>query len=438
MNGASYKNLLYASSEEETEINFDNAATTPPLRSVISAVCSFAADYSSVHRGGGKKSIAATELFERCRMEIMRFVNADSEHDTLVFTKNTTEAINKLSYRLKSDDGKNIVISTEMEHHSNSLPWRRSFQVEYALTDACGLLLIDDLEAKLKKLCGKVRLVAVTGASNVTGYMNDIYGIAELAHKYGAEIFVDAAQLAPHAFIDMQAHGSPRHIDYIAFSAHKMYAPFGTGVLIAPKKTLMNGSPEYSGGGTVRLVTKDTVIWENPPFKDEAGTPNIMGVIAMAEAVRTLSRIGMQKIAAYEEELTAYAHKKLENIPHIRLYAESPSAAPRIGVLPFNIEDIFHEEIAAMLAHEAGIAVRSGCFCAQPYIQKLMGLNSEQIAHYIKNPALPRPGMVRVSLGFYNKKSEIDKLCDFLEQETVKRKSSRAAARKTYDVRKHF
>ena len=412
MNNRNYENLIIGAEQTDTEICFDNAATTPPFKSVMAAVCGFAPLYSSVHRGSGKKSEAASKLFEQCRKEILSFVNGDPVHDVLIFTKNTTESINKLAAAL-AGESRNIVIATEMEHHSNDLPWRKHFKICYAETDKAGRLCLNDLEDKLKQHKSKVRLVTVTGASNVTGYINDIHTIAEMAHKYGAEILVDAAQLAPHSEIDIKKPDTPGHIDYLAFSSHKMYAPFGTGVLIAPKAVFQKTSPEHSGGGTVNLVTRNNVIWEETPHRDEAGTPNLMGAVAMASALKTLCDVGMNNIAAHEAELMKYALKKMSNISGLRLYCDGKETS-RIGVIPFNIRKIPHQDLAAALSQEAGVAVRSGCFCAQPYVQKLLGMDDQTIKYYQNYPDAARPGMVRISFGLYNTIQEIDRMSDFL------------------------
>ncbi len=400
------------------EINFDNAATTPPFVSVLNALMEFAPYYSSVHRGKGVKSQISSDVFDRARLDVLNFVKGSPDHDTVIFVKNTTEAINKLANRLTDPEntmGKNIVLSTAMEHHSNDLPWRKHFQVNYINIDHSGRLLLDEMEEKLRKHQGKVRLVAVTGASNVTGYVNPIHDMAETAHRYGAEILVDAAQLAPHCPINMGEPGSLRHIDYLAFSAHKMYAPFGSGVLIGPKTCFEKGNPDYSGGGTVKIVTDDYILWDNPPQKEEAGTPNLMGVVALTSALKTLNEIGMVNIERHEAVLTQYALAKLKKIPGITLYTDLQNGAGRIGVIPFNMQGFSHEQLAECLSKEAGIAVRNGCFCAHPYVQRLLKIPPAEMQRYKENPNLPKPGMVRISFGIYNTLQEIDILTECLE-----------------------
>ncbi|SEF87421.1 Selenocysteine lyase/Cysteine desulfurase [Caloramator fervidus] len=388
-------------------INFDNAATTPPFYSVMQSINQFAPWYSSIHRGNGYKSVLSTEIYETSRKKVMEFVGADPMMDTVIYVKNTTEAINKLANRLCKDD-KCVILSTLMEHHSNDLPWREKFFVDYVETDNCGKLSLEDLEMKLKKYEGKVKLVTVTGASNVTGYVNPYYKIAKLAHKYGAMILVDGAQLIPHKKFDMKPHFSNEHIDFVAFSGHKMYAPFGIGALVGHKKVFEKGEPDYKGGGTVKLVSQEFVIWEDPPYKEEAGTPNLMGVIALVSAIETLQKIGMDKIEEYENSLLEYANQRLSQIPEVELYCSK--TYDRVSIIPFNIKNLHHSKVAQILSEYFGIAVRSGCFCAQPYIQRLLKINKEKILEFAKNPNLERPGMVRLSFGLYNTFDEIDTL----------------------------
>lgn len=397
-------------------INFDNAASTPPFVSVMEKINHFATMYSSIHRGSGYKSKFSSQLFEEARSIVLKFVNADPDHDTVIFVKNTTEAINKLSYRLWDGNKKSVILSTWMEHHSNDLPWRNKFQVDYVQTDQQGKLSLENLEHKLKIHRGNVKLVTVTGASNVTGYVNPIHKIAELAHRYRAKILVDGAQLVPHRAVNMKPKNPLQHIDYLAFSAHKMYAPFGIGILIGPRETFKRGISEFVGGGTVETVTHDWVVWADPPHKEEAGTPNLMGIVALVAAIQTLTNIGMKNIDRYENELTSYANMKLKSIPGIKLYSHTAPDEPRIGVIPFNIKGISHGRVAAILSNEAGIAVRTGCFCAQPYVQQLLAISPQQMELYKKNAKAPRPGLVRLSFGLYNNFSEINILIHLLER----------------------
>lgn len=391
-----------------TAINFDNAATTPPFLSVLEEIINFSPWYSSVHRGAGYKSQLSSNFYENARSTILDFVGGDPNYHSIIFVKNTTEAINKLSNRLLNQYKDGIILSTCMEHHSNDLPWRNKYRMDYIAVDEEGRLSLDDLEKKLLQYSGEVKLVTVTGASNVTGYINDIHKIAMLAHNNGAEILVDGAQLVPHAIIDMKAPGSLDAIDYLVFSGHKMYAPFGTGVLIAPRKVFEKGSPDYSGGGTVELVTHDYIRWNPPPLKEEAGTPNVMGVVAIIAAIKVLKEIGMKNIEIHEKKLMDYTLEGLKRIPDIEFLSNPENTKDCVSIIPFNIEGITHEMLANILSHEAGIAVRNGCFCAQPYLHRLLKIPKEEIERLIADSTLPHPGVVRISFGLYNNYQEID------------------------------
>ncbi|MDP4090308.1 MAG: aminotransferase class V-fold PLP-dependent enzyme [Bacillota bacterium] len=390
-------------------INFDNAATTPPFKSVLDGVINFCPWYSSIHRGMGYKSKVSSRLYEEARSEILRFVGADEEKNTVIFVKNATEGLNKLSYRIV-EDKEWVVLSTWMEHHSNDLPWRDKCRVDYVEIDEKGRLSMDDMEQKLKKYNGKVRLVTVTAASNVTGYVNDIHKIARLAHQYGARIIVDGAQLVPHFAVNMCTNESDEHIDYLVFSAHKMYAPFGIGVIIAPKESFRKGAPEYKGGGTVHVVTRESIDWDEPPYKEEAGSPNIIGVVALVAALKELGKIGMEHIHKNEKLLMNYAIEKLNELSFLKLYGCDDGCVERVGIIPFTVSGIPHAEIAKALSEDSGIGVRNGCFCAQPYVQRLLKLTPEEISYYRYLPDDKKPGMVRVSFGLYNTIEEVDTL----------------------------
>lgn len=405
-----------ANGEYVNEINFDNAATTPPFLSVMEEIRDFAPWYSSIHRGTGYKSQLSSDLYEQGRDLIKEFVHADQTRDIVIYTKNTTESINMLAYRLAQADKGLIILSTEMEHLANDLPWRDKFQVEYIGIEEDGKLSLCDLERKLSKYAGKVKLVTVTGASNVTGYINPIPKIATLAHQYGAQILVDGAQLVPHAAMDMRPYDSMEHIDYLVFSGHKMYAPFGIGVLIGNKKTFEQGEPVYKGGGDVRLVSHQFIEWESPPAKDETGTPNVIGVAALLTAIKTLHSIGMDVVHDYETFLINYAIERLRNIPDITLYCHSEKNQKRVSLISLTIQGIHHHVVAEILSREAGIAVRNGLFCAHPYVEKLLNLSREDLGYFHHNHAVPLPGLVRISLGIYNNYHEIDILLQQLER----------------------
>ena len=413
-----YNTVIKSSSGMKLKfINFDNAATTPPFLTCIQAIDRFSPWYSSIHRGTGYKSVLSSKLYEDSRVNIMKFAGADLNSDALIFVKNTTEAINQLSFILKDYIGDGFVILSHMEHHSNLLPWREKYNVDYIKIDENGRLDLNSLEDLLKKYNGKVKLVSVTGASNVTGYINPVSVIASICHRYGAMILIDGAQYIPHNKFSMHPGTSDDYIDYLAFSGHKMYAPFGSGVLIGPKDIFIKYGPDYSGGGTVKIVTDDAVIWDDPPFKNEAGTPNIIGALALSEAVSAINALNMSNIQKYEARLLKYTIGKISKIPDMTIYSKYKSPEENQGIISFNIEDFPHYTTAEILSNEGGFGIRSGCFCAHPYVQKLLNGTYEEIKYYLENPDnANKPGMVRISFGLYNSKAEIDALIILLNQ----------------------
>jgi cysteine desulfurase/selenocysteine lyase len=394
-------------------INLDNAASTPPFTGVISHLNEISAWYSGVHRGAGYKSGYTTEKYEAARETIARFVGADLRHNVVIFTKNTTDSINKVRHYLPYLPGDTVVF-TRMEHHSNELPWLDGPHHVIGLDGTTPNL--EELEDYLRKQRGKVKLVAVTGCSNVTGYMPPIHTIAEIAHHYDAKILVDGAQLVPHRPVNLLPDHDPGHLDLLAFSAHKMYAPFGTGVLVGPKWLFFNGSPSQVGGGTVKSLTSEEVFWVMPPDREEAGSPNVLGALAAAEACRIISGIGWPDLTGHEKELIAYAMRRLQRIPGVTIYGET--SENRVGVISFNIRGIHHRKVADYLAAAHGIGVRNGCFCARRYVLELLRLDLDEFSMGLKeglsDDALP--GMVRISFGCYNQLTEIDRLCEALEE----------------------
>ncbi len=406
---------------ERPYVNFDNAASTPPLASVRNTVDRFLDYYASVHRGTGFKSRLSTEAYETARQRTLRFVGADPGTHTCLFAKNTTECINKLARRLPlaKDD---VVLTTEMEHHSNDLPFRGAARVVHVGLHPDGRLDEEDFDRQLRSAAGRLGLVAVTGASNVTGYLNPIHRLAEKAHAVGAPILIDCAQLAPHRPIRVGALGEPDAFDFVAFSAHKLYAPYGTGALVGRRDVFERGDPDQRGGGTVEIVTLNEVVWAGPPEREEAGSPNVVGAVALGAAAVELGSIGMPAVAAHEAALTAYALGRLRSVPNVRLFGdrEAARAADRLGVIPFQIDGMSHFLVAAILGYEFAIGVRSGCFCAHPYVLHLLGL-SEPEARAVRDRILAgdrrqMPGMVRISFGLYNTTAEIDALVEALQR----------------------
>lgn len=403
-----------------TYVNFDNAASTPPLRAVTAAVNRFLPWYSSVHRGSGFKSQLATFAYEEARRTTMRFVGADRAAHVCIFGKNTTEALNKLARRFPFAPGRDTIIVSMMEHHSNDLPYRAVAHVVHVAVKPDGSLDEADYDRKLAQYGERVALVAITGGSNVTGIINPAQRLATKAHAAGAHFLLDIAQLAPHRPVSMGSLDDPGHFDYVALSAHKLYAPFGAGALIGRRDTFAQGEPDQRGGGTVEIVTEDGVWWSGPPDRDEAGSPNVVGAVALAAAIEQLQAVGMDTVAAHEAELTAYALRRLAAVEGLEIIgdADPARAATRLGVIPFNLRHVQHFLVASILGHEFGIGVRNGCFCAHPYILHLLGLDGAQTQR-VRDEMLAHnrahmPGLVRASFGLYNTLAEVDYLVEAL------------------------
>ncbi len=402
-------------------VNLDNAASTPPLRRVQDALARFGELYSSVHRGTGFKSQVCTHIYEEARAKVISFVGANPKEHVCIFGKNTTEAVNKLARRFPFPPGKEVVLVSAMEHHSNDLPWRAAAHVVHIHVLPDGRLDEAHFDRLLQEYAGKIALVAVTAASNVTGYLNPVRRLAEKTHAAGAQICVDCAQFAPHRKVEMLGLDDPRHFDYVTLSAHKMYAPYGTGALVGRRDTFEQGEPEYKGGGEVNIVTLDSVEWSEPPERDEAGSPNTAGAVALGAAIAQLEEIGMETVAAHEADLTEYALRRMAEVPGIHIYGDSDPAhaAQRLGVIPFNLEGIPHPKVASVLGYEFAIGVRHGCFCAHPYILHLMQVTPEH-AHQVRQSILRNdrravPGMVRMSFGLYNSTADVDALAEALQ-----------------------
>ena len=395
-----------------TPICFDNGATTPPFKCVNKEIMKHMQMYGSIGRGKGPKSEYSTRVYEKCREYIKQYFNIAGDNKyTVIFTKNTTEGMNLLANTLinsKCDK----VLTTRMEHHANDLPWRYTSNVIYVDVDKEGKVNIGDIEDALINHKGEIKYVTITGASNVTGYVNPINDIARVAHKYGAKIIVDAAQLAPHREINMKGTGNNDSIDFLALSSHKMYAPYGSGVVIGLTEDLKNKEPFLKGGGAVDLVFDYDIYWSEPPSKFEAGTPNYLGVIALYTAMNKLKEIGFDKIQEHEELLKNRLLDGLEGMDRIVLYGTRE--CDRLGVVPFNIDGINYENVSDRLSYIRGIGVRQGAFCAHTYVRRLLGISDEE-AQALLSRDCKAAGMIRASFGLYNTCQEVDEFLDTLD-----------------------
>ena len=393
-------------------INFDNAATTPPFKRVVKRVLETTEYYGSIARGDGQKSQYCSDLYEECRRYILKYFNAPEEIYTAIFVGNTTDGLNKLSNILinNKDD---IVITTRMEHHSNDLPWRNKCDLKYVEVNEDGRININEIEELIERYKEKVKYITITGASNVTGYINDIRKISGLIHKYGGKIIVDGAQLVPHKKIYMYKKDSLENIDFLVFSGHKIYAPFGSGAIIGLSEDFNNNLPDTKGGGTVEYVIDNNQLWLNTPEKNEAGTPNLFGAVAIMEAMKEIEKIGFERIEKNEKELLQYLINGLKELNRVKLYADNDCIDDRLGILVFTIDGMKYYEVGEKLSEIKAIGVRQGGFCSHPYTRRVLGIPNNQLQEYINKNGIP--GLVRVSLGIYNSKKEANIFLETVE-----------------------
>ena len=392
-------------------VNLDYAASAPALQRVRDAVGELLGWYSSVHRGAGFKSRASTAAYEGARESIRRFVNGRDD-DAVIITRNTTDSINLLAGTVPEGTH---VIAFAGEHHANLLPWKRC-SVRYLPIPESPAEMLDQLEATLRDLppCDDPHLVAATGASNVTGELWPVAEMARVCHENGARLLVDAAQLAPHAPIDMKRDG----IDYLALSGHKLYAPYGAGALIGERDWLIAGDPFLRGGGAVKLVTVEETLWADLPDRQEAGSPNVVGAVALGVACDVLAETGMDRIAAEEATLLAYAREQLATVEGFEHYRIWPADHPRVGLLTFNLGTMPYDLLAAVLSAEHGIGIRHGCFCAHPLMARLLRVDDAEMRRLLDEGRAGHherlPGAARMSLGLGSTREEIDLFADAL------------------------
>ena len=392
----------------KTEVNghrlayLDNAATTQKPASVIDSVTGFYRGYNAnIHRGVYAISEMATEAYEQSKEKVAKFINGRSIKE-IVYTRNTTEAINVVAISLGRElisSGDRILI-TEMEHHSNMVPWqmvaaRKKATVDYARLEREGNRL--DIESFKEMLEKGPKIVSVSHVSNVLGIVNDVRALAKLAHKHGAIVVVDGAQAVPHMNVDV----SELNCDFLAFSGHKMLGPSGIGVLYGKEDALERMDPVLGGGDMIRTVTPEGATWNDLPWKFEAGTPNIEGGIGLGAAIDYINSVGIEKMLAHERELTDYAIGKLEGIKGLKIYGAGGSREERIGVLSFAIEGLHPHDIATLVDRD-GIAIRAGHHCAMPLVRDILHQNA----------------VARASFYMYNNREEVDRLADSLERAT--------------------
>jgi cysteine desulfurase / selenocysteine lyase len=381
--------ILSRTVHDKPLVYLDNAASSQKPSAVIDAECEvYEAYYANVHRGVHTLSMQSTDAYEAARVKVQRFVNAPSVKE-VVFTRGTTESINLVaqSYGRRHVGAGDEVLVTGLEHHSNIVPWQllceeKGARLRVAALADDGSVPLDAFESLLSP---RTKLVAVAHVSNALGTINPVRRMIELAHARGVPVLIDGAQAVPHLAVDVQALDA----DFYAFSAHKMYGPSGVGVLFG-RRELLEAMPPWQGGGDMILsVSFEKTTYNELPYKFEAGTPNIAGVIGLGAAVDYLTSVGLAKVAAHEHDLLTYGTARLREVPGLRLVGTAPEKA---AVLSFVIEGLHPHDVGTILDYE-GVAVRTGHHCAQPVMDRY-GI----------------PATTRASFALYNTREEVDAL----------------------------
>ncbi|OJV59078.1 MAG: cysteine desulfurase [Cellulomonas sp. 73-145] len=372
--------------------NLDCAASAPALQSVADRIAEVLPLYASVHRGAGYLSQVSTALYESARSTVAAFVGARAD-DVAIITRNTTDSLNLLAGVVPGP-----VLVLDVEHHANLLPWVHAARARHRTTilpvAATVAATLDALRAELA--ANEYALVTVTGASNVTGEALPLGDVVAAAHQAGARVAVDGAQLVPHRGFSLAATGA----DYVAFSGHKTYAPFGAGALVGRWDWLDAGTPYLAGGGAVRDVRPDRTLWQPAPARHEAGSPNVLGAVALAEACQTLVALPAGELTAHEESLRSRLVAGLEALPGVRVLRVWPDSVDPVGVVSFTVADLDPGLVAAVLSAEHGIGVRDGRFCAHPLLAHLSASD----------------GAVRASVGVGTTSEAVDRLVTALDR----------------------
>lgn len=401
-------------------VYLDNGASTPMalfLQEESSRL--YQTTYSNVHRGAHYASKVISELFEEAREQVVDFLKGNHETHEVIFGQNTTDVLNLAAHVTGHLDG--VVLTTDLEHHSNYLPFLRYGEVDLVQPRENGEVDLADLEQKLQKQ--RVKLVAVTGCSNVTGVMPDLHKISRLAHEHGALLLVDGAQLLAHGPVDVTAMG----IDMLVSAGHKFYSP-GSAFLYAPRDIMNQATPYKPGGGTVNyVIDNDRIGFRQVPDRHEGGTPHIVGAILMGKALAWLKDIGMDEVRTHELELLKYVYPKLTAIEGVTVYGPEDLES-RAGVLSFNVEGVNHGLVAAILNYEAGVAVRNGCHCAHRYLTKLLDIPSEsfdeiaQVTEQRECSTISQeqyesiPGTARAVIGIFTNTEDMDILVETVQK----------------------
>ncbi|QFY13661.1 aminotransferase class V-fold PLP-dependent enzyme [Nonomuraea phyllanthi] len=377
--------------------NLDYAASAPCLEPVSAAVAAALPAYSSVHRGAGYASQLTTARYEQARHTVRAFVGARPD-DAVIFTRNTTDATNLLAGCLPA--GTTAVVF-DTEHHASLLPWKRSVRLAPPALPGEAVRAADEALAGIDG----PKLLVVTAASNVTGELWPIAALAHIAHRHGARILVDAAQLVPHRRLNLTA----LDLDYVAFSGHKLYAPFGAGALVGRRDWLAVGEPYLKGGGAVRSVADDVEWHDDPEPRHEAGTPNVLGAIALAAACDALTATGWTELVREEERLIARLRSGLASIEGVRELSLWGDGHPRVGIVSFTVAGHSARQVAEVLSGEYGIGVRDGKFCAHPFVRHLLDATDGGCEDGTASA-------VRASIGIGTTEEHVDRLVEALRE----------------------
>ncbi len=416
-----------ASGEERPRIYLDSGASNlcwrPAWETAERALEHYANTHSHLHQGAR----IMTKAYDDAHQAALEFVDAPESYTAIFCGNGVTGGLNRMARVLaERRPDRDVVITTIMEHHANDLPHRKHVgevvhvPVEKDADGEAGRVCMEHLREAVREHADRLNYVAITAASNVTGILNPIHEIAKLAHQHDAHVVVDAAQAAAHMPLSMRGHDVDEAIDVLCLSGHKIYTPGSPGVIVARKELFAGLEPQEVGGGVVDFVdTARYDIMDKLPEREETGTPNLPGSIALGATLRLLQHIGMDVVEEDERALTQYALSAFESIPGLHLYGSHRlEVADRIGVLTFNLKDLPHGLVTAALNDYFGIAVRNECFCAQPFVRQLLGISDETgvAPESCFDTCTPddQPGMVRVSLGLYNTKDDIDACAEAL------------------------
>ncbi|MFE9646622.1 aminotransferase class V-fold PLP-dependent enzyme [Streptomyces sp. NPDC006365] len=401
---------------EVTYAALDYAASAPALQRVWDDVAAYAPYYGSVHRGAGYLSQLSTDLFENARKTVAEFLDCRDE-DQVVFTRSTTDSLNLLAAALPADCQ---VYVFETEHHASLLPWREA-RVTYLDAPRTPAQAVATLERALAERDPEgPALVCVTGASNVTGELWPVRELAAAAHAHGARIVLDAAQLAPHHPVSVRE----LDVDWVAFSGHKLYAPFGAGVLAGRSDWLRTAEPYLAGGGASRKVSRRSdggvdVEWHDSAARHEAGSPNVIGAYAVASACKALTEAGFDALAAREQYLIDTVRAGLAEVPEVRVLSLFGDDAARVGVISFVVEGWNSSHFAAALSAEYGIGVRDGLFCAHPLLRTLLGSDPQSQGECGAPEAAPGErslNAIRVSFGAGTPGEHVERFVDAVKE----------------------